>query len=91
MQAACDTISGEKLGLQCFLLPRGMCALSALVMTELKWAIDVSMLAIGMEMKTRNCPVCSMNDGQFAFLQFVCVIRCGVGVKRVRVVIMIGR
>ena len=69
-----------------------MCALSALVMTELNCAIDVSILVIGMELKMRNCcSVCSMNDGQFALLQFVCVIRCGVGVRRVRVVIMIGR
>ena len=37
------SISGVKLGLKCFLLPRGMCALSALVMTELKCAIVVSM------------------------------------------------
>ena len=46
-----------------------MCALSALVMTELKCATDVSMLVIGMELKMRNCySVCSMNDGQFALL-----------------------
>ena len=35
-------IYGVKLGLLCFLLPRGMCALSALVMKELKCAIVVS-------------------------------------------------
>ena len=69
-----------------------MSALSALVMTELNCAIDVSMLVIGMELKTRNwCSVCSMNDGQFVRLYFVCVIRCDVGVRHVRVVIMIGR
>ena len=46
-----------------------MCALSALVMTGLKCAIDVSMLVIEMELKTRNCcSVSSMNDGQFALL-----------------------
>ena len=46
-----------------------MCAQSVLVMTELNCAIDVSMLVIGMELKTRNfCSVCSMNDGQFALL-----------------------
>ena len=46
-----------------------MCVLSALVMTELNYAIDVSMLVIGMELKKRNCCyVCSMNDGQFALL-----------------------
>ena len=45
-----------------------MCALSVLVM-ELKCAIDVSMLVIGMELKTRNCcSVCSMSDVQFALL-----------------------
>ena len=32
-------ISGVKLGLWCFLLPCGVCALSALVMTELKCAL----------------------------------------------------
>ena len=54
-------------------------------MTELKCAIDVCMLVIGMELKTRNCcSVCSMNYGQFALLYFVCV-------RRVRVVVMIGR
>ena len=69
-----------------------MSALSALVMTELKCAIDVSMLIIGMELKTRNCcSVCSMNDGQFALLKFVFVIRCGVGARRVCVAIMIER
>ena len=40
-------ISGVKLGL-CFLLPLGICVLSALVMTELNCATDVSMLVIGM-------------------------------------------
>ena len=59
-----------------------MCALSALVMTELKCAVGVSMLVIGMELKTRNCCVCSMNDGQFSLLQFVRVIWCFVGVRR---------
>ena len=69
-----------------------MCALSALVMIEVNCAIDESMLVIGMELKTRNCcSVCSMNDGQFALLQFVCVTQCGVGGKRERVVIMIRR
>ena len=69
-----------------------MCALFALVMTELKCAGVVSMLVIGMELKTRTCcSVCSMNDGQCALLLFVCVIRCGAGVRRVHVVIMIGR
>ena len=58
-------------------------------MTKLKLAIDVSMLAIGMELKERNCcSVCSMNDGQFVIFQCVFVIRCGVGVRRV---IMIRR
>ena len=52
-----------------FLFALGMCAMSALVMTELNCAIDVSMLVIGMELKMRNCcSVFSMNDGQFAFL-----------------------
>ena len=32
-----------------WVLPRGMCALSELVMKELNFAIDVSMLVIGME------------------------------------------
>ena len=46
-----------------------MCALSALVMTELDFAIDVSMLVIGMELTTGNCrSICSMNDGRFALL-----------------------
>ena len=50
-----------------------MCALSALVMMELQCAIEVSMFVIGMKLKTRNCcSVCSMNDGQFAVLQFMC-------------------
>ena len=44
-----------------------MGVLSAFVMTELNCAIDVSMLVIVMELKTRNCcSVCSANDGQFA-------------------------
>ena len=47
-------ISGVKLVLWCFLLPRGMCALSSLVMMELNCAIDVSMFVIGMELNTRN-------------------------------------
>ena len=39
------------------------------MITELNFAIDVSMLVIGMELKTRSCcSVCSMNDGQFALL-----------------------
>ena len=47
------------------------------------------MLVIEMEWKTRNCcPVCSMNDSQFALLQFVYVIRCGVGVRHVRVIMI---
>ena len=45
-----------------------MCALSALVMMELKCAIVVSVLIIGMELKARNCcSVCSMNDGSLLF------------------------
>ena len=63
------SISGVKLELKCFLLPRGMCALSALVMMELKCAIVVSMLVIGMKLRIRNCcSVCSVKDGQFARL-----------------------
>ena len=62
-------ISGLKLGLYCFLLPLGVCALSVLVMTEFNCAIDVSMLVIGMELKMRNCcSVYSMNDVQFVLL-----------------------
>ena len=46
-----------------------MCALSALVITELKCAIVVSMLVIGLELKARKfCSVCSINDGQIALL-----------------------
>ena len=68
-----------------------MCALCALVMTELKCAFVMSILLIGIELQVRNCCfVCSINDGQFALLPFVCVIWCGVGVRHVRVVIMIG-
>ena len=37
------------------LLPREMCAMSVLVMTELKCAVVESMLVIGMELKARNC------------------------------------
>ena len=49
------------------------------------------MLVIGMELKVRNCgSVCSMNVGQFAIWSFN-FIRCGVGVRHVGVVLMIGR
>ena len=66
-----------------------MCVLSALVMTKLKCAIVVSMLVFGMELKASNCcSVCSMNDGQFALLQFTCLIWCGVGIIGVCVLLL---
>ena len=53
--------------------------MSALLMTELNCAIDVSMLLIAMELKTRNCCfVCSMNNGQFFFVACACyLVWCG--------------
>ena len=47
----------------------GMCALSVLVMTELKCAIVESMMVIRMELEARHCYfLCSLNDFQFALL-----------------------
>ena len=55
-------ISGVKLGLQCFLLPCGMCALSALVTTELNCAIDVSMLVIYNGVEHKKLLFCLLHE-----------------------------
>ena len=50
------------------------------MMMELKCAIVVFILVIRMDLKANNrCSVCSMNDGQFSLLLFVCVFQCGMG------------